>query len=204
MAKILLSENEFFVDPTTGKQEYKRKSIDSNYPWPPFHLLQGGEDGIVIVANGKNYKTAFVEILVDHSLIRGEGKTLAEAELSCWNKYLNFITCNPHNWEAKHYVNGTGVCSKCSIMKSNVFTGEQLGQYCSICNVGTTYHQELLPQPVWYCREHEPLHKERQEFKKICNIETWNLTAEERLPIIARYNELIEILGLKEILGFRS
>lgn len=118
-----------------------KRSIDAEQAWPDdTDLIQGGLSGIVFNKGG-SYRTAFVEAFLNNSFYRGEGTTIEEAELACWNKYLASIECTEHEWEARGYTNGAGFCKKCNKFESKKFTGEQLGLFCGICGIGTVYAQ---------------------------------------------------------------
>lgn len=160
MPIILLSSYEEYTD-ENGDHRSRRIKIESQYPWEGQELLQGGEGGLVI-ANGSSYTTAFMEAFIDGTFIRGEGITIHEAETNAWNKYLARNECEEHSWVARGYQNGAGFCSKCNTFSPKVFSGEELGQFCKVCNVGTTYSWDIDAETkiyTFFCREHEPKHK---------------------------------------------
>lgn len=119
----------------------KNTSVERQHPWPEDMLVQGGSSGLVVVRNGENYYTAFVEAFPPNSFIRGEGETVQLAEDACWEKYLAFTGCE-HDWVAGRYTNGGGICSKCKQFGSRVFTPVQLGQYCKGCGMPTYWQQD--------------------------------------------------------------
>lgn len=131
------------------------------YDWDSFGdselYLQGGTRGIVFRKDGSSYRTAFVELFVAGSFFRGEGESLEEAESAIWNKYNKSVSCGEHVWEPRGYHNGGGFCKYCNTFRSNVFTGEQLGQFCHICGVGTTYSWNS--DNIFGC-EHHPVREE--------------------------------------------
>ena len=152
-------------------------SVETSKPWPEGIFIQGG--------GGFSGLTAFVEVAPEGTFIRGEGATILEAEETAWNKYQKEYSCSGHEYEPRGYVNGVGVCSKCEHRKSKVFTGEELGQYCLVCAVGTTYacytdeaffdsewgcvKDEGDKDTVkWYCQEHTLFKRELDaNFEKI-------------------------------------
>jgi hypothetical protein len=94
------------------------------------------------------------------AFIRGEGESARDCENAAWAKYQLALNCSDasgaHDWEARGYQNGAGFCSRCNTFGSQVFTGEQLGQFCEICHVGTTYHwgTDEHGDPEYLCEEH--------------------------------------------------
>lgn len=103
--------------------EILRTGEQARYPWPDGMLVQGGKSGAVFTPNG-NYRTAFVEAFPPGTFLRGEGKTVAEAETACWEKYQAVLVCSgggEHGpYEPRHYTNGAGYCTKCGSWFSGV------------------------------------------------------------------------------------
>jgi len=132
---------------------------ESQYPWPDDTYLQGGDNGIVFTSNGTSYRTAFVEVFTQEGFIRGEGETVLEAEVDCWNKYNKIITCTDHQYETRGYKNSGGICKNCQKFAMYVFTAEELGQYCWYCNVPTLHFwKEYEPvDTVFACVNHTPV-----------------------------------------------
>ena len=62
------------------------REYDCKYDWDCF--CQAGEYGLVFSSKG-NYSTAFFEAFPKkpECFLRGEGKTVEEAEEECWQKY---------------------------------------------------------------------------------------------------------------------
>ena len=99
------------------------------HPWPADCKVQGGAHGVVFT-DGEPYRTAFVEAFPG-TFIRGEGKTIAEAEDACWAIYERLAAC-PHDqgFDRRHYVNGAGFCRGCGTWFSSNVTGfEPLPEY---------------------------------------------------------------------------
>lgn len=119
--------------------------------------VQGGESGLVVVPGGGSYTTAFVECAHDNSFIRGEGETLAEADDACWAKLQAFLGCTQHQWDARGYRNGGGFCTLCGQFGAKVFTAEQLGIRCTVCQVPTfhTMTGDEMSEEV-RCEAHDP------------------------------------------------
>ncbi|MET9661154.1 hypothetical protein [Streptomyces sp. NPDC006510] len=119
------------------------------HPWPDETVVSAGK-GVVFRRDPKpgepaTYTTLFMEVYPPGAaFIRGEGVTPQECENSAWTQYRLALDCSDgsgsHDWETRGYRNGAGFCSRCSTFGSRVFTGEQLGQFCRICDTGTTYH----------------------------------------------------------------
>lgn len=85
-------------------------------------------------------------------------------------KYQAALNCVPgsgggHVWEWRAYRNGAGFCSLCGTFASGVFTAEQLGQFCRVCQTATMWHWETGPdsETVFYCQDHVPAVKQPPE-----------------------------------------
>lgn len=146
-------------------------SYEARHPWPAETTVSAGS-GIVFIRNAKpdgprSYGTLFMEVYPPGAaFIHGEGKTPESCEDAAWTKYQLALHCSDqsgtHIWEARSHHNGAGFCSRCNTFGSRVFTGEQLGQLCKICAVGTTYHwhkDEASGAEEFLCEEHYAEHK---------------------------------------------
>lgn len=135
--------------------------IEAQYDWAEGTFLQGGDKGLVISTSSDrgSYTTTFIEAFPPENagggFFRGEGPTVAEAETKAWEKYQSSVQCPGHEWTARGYTNGAGFCIHCNKFGSEVFTGEQLGQFCHFCGEGTFYAQIKDSDEVehWYCKE---------------------------------------------------
>lgn len=104
-------------------------------------FIQCGTSGIVINKKG-GYKTAFFEAFPDigkyPTFIRGEGKTVKDAEIECWNKYKKQKNCENHEFtrivNGKEREDGYGVCIHCNLSSSKAL--EPLTR-CCVCNKKT-------------------------------------------------------------------
>ena len=121
-------------------------------------FVQGGHNGLVIdrTDTTKSYRTAFVEAFVDNSFVRGEGKTIQEADDACWDKIVKQRSCSEHEFIPRSYTNGAGFCKHCGYFASKHFTGEDLGQLCDVCGDGCLEFR-IYKTEKWYCAEHYPL-----------------------------------------------
>jgi len=112
--------------------------------WPEDCFVQGGGDGIVvskadfdkafsrldmvrgvlrlIAKKSAIYHTAFFEAFPESpdTFIRGEGKTVEEAEENAWKQYTKITQCPGHEFEARGYKNGCGFCKRCDLFMANV------------------------------------------------------------------------------------
>lgn len=104
--------------------EILRTGEQARYPWPEDLYLQGGKHGLVLTESGNDYTTAFVEAFPDRTFIRGEGKTVAEAEDAAWAQYQRMVHCPKHPehgpFERRQYRNGAGFCTECGGWFHNV------------------------------------------------------------------------------------
>lgn len=119
-------------------------------------FVQGGTAGIVFRKDGTTYRTAFVECSVPGTFIRGEGSTLAEADAAAWSKLQAYLDCAYHDWEPRGYRNGGGFCKHCGQFGSGVFTAEQLGLHCTICQAATFHTLRGKASGETRCQEHDP------------------------------------------------
>lgn len=179
----------------SGGAEY-----DSKYEWNCF--CQGGSKGIVLPSGSFNkifkedpleglvegmvskesYTTAFFEAFPKNPrcFLRGEGKTIEEAEESCWKKYQNVLNCN-HEMERRNRTDGYGYCKHCSY-SSMVF--EPLTKCCK-CGKPTAYTTDYKGK--YYCKKHA------RNKPKNPNPEKWELFHnydERRLP--RKYKKLLK------------
>jgi hypothetical protein len=139
----------------------------ARHPWPEATVVSAGR-GLVFVRNAKpgepkSYGTLFIEVYPPGAaFIRGEGVSAEECENAAWAKYQLAVHCTDgsgtHDWEPRDYHNGAGFCSRCKTFGSKVFTGEQLGQFCATCQIGTTYHwgTDANGNLEYLCEEHVP------------------------------------------------
>lgn len=164
----------------------KNTKVFTTHDWPEGMFIQGGEHGLVIArSKGETYITAFVEAFPD-TFIRGEGKSITEAEDNAWEQYQKELSCGIHEYETRGYTNGAGFCKKCDQFQSKVFTGEQLGQFCIVCGVGTyrCYSDKAYwdaemgwvrdpgkkkDKVKWYCDEHKLFKAEKEAYDAIPN-----------------------------------
>jgi hypothetical protein len=153
-----------------------RKSFGEDYvckcDWDEDCFVQCGESGIVLgkgslqevfdaenplealseaASDKKSYITAFFEAFPKEpsTFIRGEGKSVEEAEQSAWNQFQKYKNCQEHEFERRGYDNGGGICKHCGMFKSNVFPP---AHNCKICNIPTCFTHDINKD--WYCEEH--------------------------------------------------
>lgn len=114
---------------------------ESTHDWESLQAsrLQAGNKGTVFVRSKKeSYTTAYFEAFGDlFGFFRGEGEDLVAAEKDCWDKVQKYLSCKDHDWEPRGYTNGLGFCKKCNGHASGVFTAEDLGLHCSVCQKPT-------------------------------------------------------------------
>jgi hypothetical protein len=145
----------------------ERTDHDAVHPWPAGTYLQGGNTGLVFRQDGTTYRTAFVEAFVDDTFIRGEGETVTEAEAQAWVKFSRYRACPGHDYETRGYTNGAGFCRHCGKFASDVFTAEDLGQYCITCGTATMWSRA---GNHWYCQDHALPREERWAANAAANV----------------------------------
>lgn len=131
--------------------EFIGGSYECKYDWKDNCFVQCGDEGVVL-DKADSYLTAFFEAFPKEpkTFIRGEGKTIAEAEKQAWETLEKYTSCSNHEFERRGYENGVGFCKHCNLFNSNAF--EPLNK-CTICNTPTHYMKAL--DGNCYCREHE-------------------------------------------------
>lgn len=120
------------------------------HPWADECKVQGGEMGIVLTKSGI-YETAFFEAFPRNprTYIRGEGRTVAESEESCWKQYQRYLACPSHEYEDRGHRNGVGICKYCGMPGFDVIPGPP----CCICGVPTWHERDK--NNSYYCEAHE-------------------------------------------------
>ncbi|MCC3299420.1 hypothetical protein [Arthrobacter caoxuetaonis] len=100
--------------------------------------VQGG-NGIVIGFKdpAPARHTSFVECFPDGAFIRGEGASVAEADEQCWSKLRAYLDCPGHEWVPVRPDGPAGTCSRCQTRRSDAFTPEELGLFCTRCQAPT-------------------------------------------------------------------
>ena len=77
--------------------------------------VQWGSGGLVFSKSG-NYTTAFFEVFdksdVCTGFVRGEGKSIADAERQCFEKFNKYRACDHGPFSRRGYRNGGGYLSK--------------------------------------------------------------------------------------------
>jgi hypothetical protein len=160
----------------TDKVKFARRSFGEPYrcqqAWPDDCFVQCGGNGIVINAHSRNpeemldnvmsppegsYRTAFFEAFptmkiverrrLDQVFIRGEGKTIEDAEEKCWQKYQTRLSCPKHEFERRGRVDGYGFCKHCRLSASDVLP--YLSK-CEHCDAKGFSHF----RGKWYCEKH--------------------------------------------------
>jgi hypothetical protein len=117
--------------------------VVSQFDWGQKTFVQGGGEGVVLSRRNKNsYTTAFVEAFPSvgefSTFIRGEGETVKEADVQCWEKYQRFLACPEHVWSREvhgtHRDDGYARCASCGLCAS-ALEPETL---CTECDEPTT------------------------------------------------------------------
>lgn len=121
----------------------------AQYDWGDISI-QGGENGLVC-AGRESYRTAFVEAFPrdPRTFIRGEGKTIREAETNAWNQYHKILSCEQHEFERRGYRNGLGICKHCDYAKKDTFDPLET---CNTCGVATYFCVDA--DNNFYCEDH--------------------------------------------------
>lgn len=159
-------------------QRMARRSFGEPYsckkPWPSDCFVQCGGRGIVLsspieeafknpddvvgaiaaVTGGPipkgGYRTAFFEAFPrePECFLRGEGKTIEEAEERCWSKLERIRACPGHDFDRRERKDGFAFCRLCGLAGSFL---EPLTT-CSVC--GTRTHEAIDNKGRMFCLDH--------------------------------------------------
>ncbi|RWX78250.1 hypothetical protein EPK99_06335 [Neorhizobium lilium] len=106
-----------------SQHAWKDSEYAPRHEWPGDTLVQWGGNGLVL---GKDcYTTAFFEAFPDKKItagggfIRGEGKTIEEAEADAFAQFQKESSCR-HLWGREHYTNGGQLCRHCRAFRGGV------------------------------------------------------------------------------------
>jgi hypothetical protein len=95
--------------------------------WPAGTFIQGGARGVVFGGQRGSYRTAFVEVILGGTFLRGEGPSIEAAEMRCWEKYEQMNSCSTapdHGpWDRRGYRNGSAFCISCGSWFPDNMTG---------------------------------------------------------------------------------
>lgn len=161
---------------TETKIKYARKSFGDPYAclkdWPEDCGVQCGGKGIVLPKNSfdnvmksdkpleglveaasqkESYVTAFFEAFPKNPscFIRGEGKTIEEAEEDAFNDFQKILSCKQHEFEPRGRRDGYGYCKHCSLSMSGVLP---ILNKCCKCKTPTNWTSD--DKGRYYCKKH--------------------------------------------------
>lgn len=133
-----------------------KNSFGKPYPcqmaWPNDCYVQCGDSGLVLGEDP--YETAFFEAFPKNpsTFIRGEGSTIAEAELSAWQQYQGYLNCSEHSFKRYRSEDSThGICTHCKLFLSNIF--EPLTS-CKCCGKQGVKFSLYTDEQSVYCLTH--------------------------------------------------
>ncbi|WP_216726131.1 hypothetical protein [Hymenobacter siberiensis] len=134
-----------------------REPYECKKDWPDNCFVQAGNCGIVFDAKHEEggYETAFFEAFPKYqqgsTFIRGEGKTIEEAEASAFAQHLRFKDCtHAEGYDARGYTNGCGFCKTCGMFASKVIP---LTTHCVVCDALTQDAEDKHGN--YYCDAHK-------------------------------------------------
>jgi len=115
--------------------------------WPDNCFVQCGDFSVPS-------RNAFFEAFprTPDTFLRGEGRTIAEAEASCWKKYQRILACkadheNPENFDRRNYKNGLGFCKTCGLSQM-VFEPSEV-----CCKCGKNTYHSSDKEGNWWCED---------------------------------------------------
>lgn len=183
-----------------ARNSLAREPYTCQQPWPADCFCQCGDSGIVLGGNGSlndvlaaenplteiasqaanptSYITAFFEAFPKPptaTFIRGEGKTIEEAELDAFTQYQRFAACDHSmGYDRRTYTNGAGFCRGCGMFKSKVFEPTTT---CCICNIPTDYSNDTVNN--YYCEAHVHLMPEENKSDMHRMMDRWRKKKQE-------------------------
>lgn len=83
------------------------------YDWQDCQIINIERETTFLVSN------PFIEIMFEHTLIRGDGETVEAAETEAYNQYIAIINCSFHSYERTND-SGRGQCTKCNHITNNL------------------------------------------------------------------------------------
>lgn len=136
-----------------------------HHDWPASTAVSAGNGVVFGSRAGGSYTTLFMECYPpEGGFLRGEGETPEDCEDAVWAKYQLMLHCAPdtdgsprqHQFDPAGYKNGSGICTHCGTWRQNVFTAEQLGQVCHVCQEPTIHSWRQLPDGTlqFACEKH--------------------------------------------------
>lgn len=95
-------------------------------------------------------RTAFFEAFPQNpkTFLRGEGKTVGEAEEDCWKRYQKILNCDGHEFERRNRTDGYCFCRHCGL--SGTFMEPTTN--CRKCGRPAAYGTDKHGN--WYCEDH--------------------------------------------------
>lgn len=105
--------------------------------WPPGCEVQWGDD----IRGTFRFFEAFPAA---GGFFRGEGESLAAAEVSCWGKYQRAASCPGHEWDRRDRRDGGAYCRLCDFFGSRVL--EPLERCCQ-CDAPTYWSLDNQNRP---------------------------------------------------------
>ncbi|MCC3292887.1 hypothetical protein [Arthrobacter sp. zg-Y1110] len=135
---------------------HKDETFESAHDYGSIYV-QGG-NGVVIGwrNSAPARRTAFVECFPEGAFIRGEGATVAEADEACWSKLRAYLDCPGHQWVAGKAHSPVGTCAICRTRRSDAFTAEETGSFCTACSEPTFRPAVGDPERRLLCESCDP------------------------------------------------
>lgn len=128
---------------------------------PKTHPMQSLEMLADAAADEEPYTTAFFEAFPKSPkcFIRGEGKTIEEAEAAAFKKFAGILGCPGHEFEPRGRKDGYGYCKHCALSMPEVLP---ILNKCCKCKEPTNWSTD--DRGRFYCKKHakaKPKSKER-------------------------------------------
>lgn len=89
-------------------------------PWPKGVNLKWRGNSTIVGRHGVRNQCAFEASSVRHT-IRGEGRTIADAEAMAWSHWERIHNCDEHDFVPTGLGGTGGVCRHCQLFMPNVF-----------------------------------------------------------------------------------
>lgn len=148
-------EEDCFVQCGKGGVVFKKGGLEEVLAEPAEGIVKTLAASVVPESD-QHYTTAFFEAFPTtpmSTFLRGEGKTVEEAEAATWAQYEKMCACPADHtvessFEKRNYTNGLGWCKTCRISKSKAFAP---WEPCVECGTKTFWSEDREGQRI--CEE---------------------------------------------------
>ncbi len=166
--------------------------------WPEDSYLQGDEEGIVFSCDIEptSYITAFFEVFPKNpkTFIRGEGKSIKEAEDNAWKKFQKILECDGHEFKRMEKTNHA-ICEKCNLFQSDILNSIN---NCTCCDKEGVYIHSSN-QNLHYCIKDFINKFEKEDYFNDQEFMIKKLSSEEKIKLKYDYEKYLQTKALLKL-----